>query len=138
MQKIRSASVQTLTNFPITMPPIRTKRIYEPAGPDDGCRILIDRLWPRGLTKDAARVDLWLKEIAPSNELRKWYQHDIALWDEFRRRYFAELDANPDLVAEALEHVRRQPVTLLFSSREDRYNNATALKEYLEKIAEGQ
>ena len=117
------------------MPAIRTKRIYEPAGPNDGFRILIDRLWPRGLTKEAAGVDLWLKEIAPSNELRKWYQHDVALWDEFRRRYFAELDANPDAAAEALKQVRRQPVTLLFSSKEERYNNAAALKEYLEKLA---
>ena len=137
MQKIRSGGVQTLTNFPLTMPPIRTKRIYDPADPDDGFRILVDRLWPRGLTKDAAGVNLWLKQIAPSNELRKWYRHDIALWDEFRRRYFAELDANPDPVAEALEQVRRQPVTLLFSSKEDRYNNATALKEYLENLARG-
>lgn len=115
------------------MPRIRTKRIYEPAAPEDGLRVLIDRLWPRGLAKADAQVDLWLKDIAPSAALRKWYQHDTERWNEFRRRYFAELDANHEPVAQAIEAVRRQPVTLLFGSKEERFNNAAALKEYLEK-----
>lgn len=117
------------------MPRIRTKRIYEPAPPDDRFRVLADRLWPRGLSKELARVDLWLRELAPSTELRKWFQHDPERWDEFRGRYFAELDGKADLVAQILEQVRWEPITLLFSSQEERYNNATALKEYLEKHA---
>ena len=117
------------------MPRIRTKRIYEPAAPDDRFRVLADRLWPRGLSKELAKIDLWVRELAPSTELRKWFQHDPERWDEFRRRYFAELDAKPELVGEILEQVRWEPITLVFSSQEPRYNNAVALKEYLERSA---
>ncbi len=110
---------------------IRTKRIYDPPARSDGRRILIDRLWPRGLTKDAAHLDWWAKAVAPSHALRRWYQHDPTKWEEFRRRYFAELEANPEALAELRAHLGSGTATLLFSSREERLNNATALREYL-------
>ena len=112
---------------------IRTKRVYEPPARSDGRRILVDRLWPRGLSKEAARVDFWAKSVAPSNELRRWYQHDPKKWIAFRRRYFAELDANPDGLEELRGQLRSSANTLLFGSKEERLNNATALREYLER-----
>lgn len=111
---------------------IRTKRVYEEPARSDGRRILIDRLWPRGLSKEAARVDFWAKSIAASNELRRWYQHDPAKWEEFRRRYFVELDANPDGITELRDKLSGGTNTLLFGSREEELNNASALREYLE------
>ena len=111
-------------------PALRVKRAYEPPVASDGRRILIDRLWPRGLTKARARIDHWARAIAPSDALRKWYGHDTAKWDEFRRRYFAELDANPAGVA-ALRELLGVDATLVFGSREQKINNATALLEYL-------
>lgn len=111
---------------------IRTKRVYEPPARSDGKRILIDRLWPRGLSKSAARLDYWARSIAASNELRRWYGHEPAKWDAFRERYFAELDANPEGMAELRAHLGTGTNTLLFGSRETRLNNATALREYLE------
>ena len=110
---------------------IRVKRVYDKSDPSDGCRILIDRLWPRGLAKARAKIDFWAKAVAPSNELRRWYRHEPAKWPEFRRRYFAELDANPDGLAELRSHLGRGTVTILFGSKETRLNNATALCEYL-------
>ena len=103
------------------MPNPRIKRVYDPPSPDDGFRILIDGLWPRGLRKDQAKVDLWLKAIAPSAELRKWFSHDPALWDEFRRRYAAELDHNAEVVAELRAHIAGGTVTLLYAAKETRY-----------------
>jgi uncharacterized protein YeaO (DUF488 family) len=111
---------------------IKVKRLYATPGPDDGTRILVDRLWPRGLTKEQARIDLWLKDIAPSNELRKWYGHDPDKWAEFRKRYFRELGTVAEAVEVLLERVRGGPVTFLFSSKELDINNARALKEYVE------
>lgn len=111
---------------------VRTKRIYEQPDASDGRRILVDRLWPRGLSKTAARIDFWAKTIAPSTQLRRWYSHDPAKWKEFRRRYFAELDANPAGLAELRRHLGKSTVTLLYSSKEERLNNATALREYLD------
>jgi uncharacterized protein YeaO (DUF488 family) len=111
---------------------LRTKRIYEAAAAADGRRVLVDRLWPRGLSKEKARVDVWARSIAPSNELRRWYGHDPAKWEEFRRRYFAELDAAPEGVAELREALGSGTATLLFSSKEEVLNNAAALAEYLE------
>ena len=111
---------------------IRTKRIYEKPARSDGRRILIDRLWPRGLTKDAAQITFWARAAAPSHELRKWYQHDPSKWDEFRKRYFAELDANPEGLAELKEQLGSGTVTLVFGSKEEQVNNAAALREYLE------
>ena len=112
---------------------IKLKRIYEPAGPNDGFRILVDRVWPRGLTREAARIDLWLKEVAPSTPLRKWFGHDPVLWDEFRQRYFAELDENAGLVDKILNHAKKKNVTLLFGAKDEKHNNAVTLKEYLNR-----
>jgi len=95
-------------------------------------RVLIDRLWPRGLSKADARVDIWMKELAPSTELRRWYGHDAEKWPEFKKRYYSELDTNPVGVAELMSHAATGKVTLLFGSREERLNNAFALKDYLE------
>jgi uncharacterized protein YeaO (DUF488 family) len=111
---------------------LRTKRVYEPPTAADGRRILVDRLWARGLSKAGARIDFWAKAVAPSTKLRQWYRHDPDKWVEFRRRYFGELDANPEGVAELRANLGRGPVTLLFSSKESRLNNAAALREYLE------
>ncbi len=112
---------------------INTKRIYEEASAEDGYRLLVDQLWPRGLTKEKARVDRWLKEIAPSKELRKWYNHEPEKWPEFKRRYFEELDENNSLVDELIAIIKDRDVTFLFSSKESELNNALALKEYIEK-----
>lgn len=116
---------------------IRTKRVYEPQASSDGRRILVDRLWPRGVAKAAAGIHFWAKAVAPSHELRRWYQHAPAKWPEFRRRYFAELDANPAGVAELRDHLGRGVVTLLFGSKEMMLNNATALAEYLGALRGG-
>lgn len=111
---------------------LQTKRIYEEPDESDGRRILIDRLWPRGVSKEAAQIDFWAKSASPSNELRRWYQHEPAKWDEFRERYFAELDSNPESVAELRLELGDGTSTLLFASKEERLNNASALREYLE------
>ena len=111
---------------------IQVKRVYEAKASGDGRRILIDRLWPRGLSKAKAAVDVWLKEIAPSTELRRWYGHEAEKWPEFKSRYHAELDDNAAAVGELISHAGKDHVTLLFGSREERLNNAFALKDYLE------
>jgi uncharacterized protein YeaO (DUF488 family) len=112
---------------------IRLKRVYEPAAAADGCRILVDRLWPRGLSKRKARVDLWIKDAAPSPGLRRWFGHEADRWPEFKRRYAAELKARPEGVAPILARARRGRVTFLFAARDPRRNNAAALKQYLER-----
>jgi len=114
---------------------IHVKRVYEVPDAGDGQRVLIDRLWPRGLSKASAKLDAWMKELAPSAELRQWYGHDAEKWPEFRKRYHAELDANPTGVAELMSHATTGKLTLLFGSKEERLNNAFALKEYLESKA---
>jgi uncharacterized protein YeaO (DUF488 family) len=111
---------------------IRTKRIYEDPAKSDGRRILVDRLWPRGVSKEKAKIEYWAKEISPSNELRRWYQHDPDKWSEFRRRYFKELAQNVDGVAELRAELGKGTITFVFSSRETELNNASALVEYLE------
>jgi uncharacterized protein YeaO (DUF488 family) len=108
---------------------IRVKRVYDPPEPSDGLRVLVDRLWPRGLKKENAHIDLWLKEAAPSAELRRWFGHDPARWDEFRRRYTAELDDNRTAFAPLF--AMRGAVTLLFGARDEKHNNAVALAEWL-------
>ena len=113
---------------------LRTKRVYEGSASADGRRILVDRLWPRGFTKAKAKIDFWAKTVAPSNELRKWYGHDPDKWDQFRQRYFGELDANAEAVAELRTQLGHGTVTLVFGSKETRLNNASALKEYLESL----
>jgi uncharacterized protein YeaO (DUF488 family) len=119
---------------------IRVERIYDnPKGNNDGFRILVDRLWPRGLSKDKVRFDLWQKEIAPSDSLRKWFGHDKKKWNEFKRRYFKELDGKKELVNVILSKVKEESstttITLLYGTKEERFNNAAALKEYLEEKA---
>lgn len=112
---------------------IQLKRAYEAAAESDGYRVLVDRLWPRGISKQNARIDLWLKEIAPSTELRKWFDHDHAKWDEFRQRYSRELDSRPELVTQLADLVRERTVILVYGSKDSEYNQAVALKEYLER-----
>ena len=110
---------------------IRTKRVYEAPAKGDGARILVDRLWPRGFSKEKAQVDLWLKDIAPSTALRKWFAHDVAKWDEFRRRYARELDANADAVETLRAHAGRGAVTLVYGAKDEEHNQAAVLEAYL-------
>jgi uncharacterized protein YeaO (DUF488 family) len=111
---------------------IKVKRVYEKPGAADGVRILVDRLWPRGLTKDKADIAYWAKDISPSNELRRWYGHDPDKWTAFRERYRKELDANPEGIDKLLVLTKKGAVTFVYSSKEDRINNAEALKAYIE------
>lgn len=107
------------------------KRIYEASEVEDGYRVLVDRLWPRGISKAHAKVDLWLKEIAPSTALRKWFSHDPEKWDEFKSRYFAELD-NSRYIKPLIKTIHETNVTLIYSSRDTQHNHAVVLHEYLE------
>ncbi|MGL5741435.1 MAG: DUF488 domain-containing protein [Legionella sp.] len=109
------------------MQPIEIKRIYEAHKKSDGYRILVDRLWPRGVKKEDADIDLWLKEIAPSDSLRKWFNHESEKWPEFQKRYAKELEEKHDLLDTIKEKARQETVTLLFSSKEMEHNNAVAL-----------
>lgn len=110
---------------------LQIKRVYEAPNPRDGARFLVERLWPRGLRKEALPLRAWLKEVAPSTALRRWFAHDPARWEEFRRRYAAELDAAPDAWRPLAEALRREPVTLLYSARDPAHNSAVALQAYL-------
>jgi len=110
---------------------VSSKRIYDPAEPGDGYRVLVDRLWPRGLSKPGAAVDLWLKDLAPSVRLRRWFNHDPTRWTEFKQRYAEELDAKKIGVAALVGAARRGRVTLLFGARDHEHNNAVALHSYL-------
>jgi len=112
---------------------LKLKRVYEEPAPQDGVRLLVDRLWPRGLSKERARVDRWLKEIAPSDELRRWFGHDPAKWREFKSRYLLELGDQRPLLAEIEELARSETVTLLYAAHDEEHNNALVLKELLEK-----
>jgi uncharacterized protein YeaO (DUF488 family) len=113
---------------------IRIKRVYDAKHKADGFRVLVDRLWPRGLTKKQTGVDLWLKDIAPSRDLRKWFSHDPEKWDQFKRKYFAELEANRETVEQVMRKAREKGgVTLLFAARDQIRNNAVVLKEFLER-----
>jgi len=112
---------------------IQIKRVYDPPKPHDGARFLVERLWPRGMKKEALRIDSWLKQVAPSDALRRWFRHDPAKWDEFRRRYMAELDGKRETWKPILQAARRRNVTLLYSARDLEHNSAVALKAYLEK-----
>jgi uncharacterized protein YeaO (DUF488 family) len=113
---------------------LQLKRVYEPPANIDGMRILVDRLWPRGLSKAEARIEFWAKEVAPSTGLRRWYQHEQEKWPEFQRKYLAELQNNPEAVQELIAKIGNGTATLLFSSKETSLNNATVLKEYLETL----
>lgn len=113
------------------------KRVYEPAQPADGQRVLVERLWPRGMTRQKAAVDLWLKEIAPSPELRKWFRHDPQKWSEFRERYRNELKANPQPVIQLRQMAAEGQVTLVYAAHDPQHNSALLLKEFLEEQDSG-
>lgn len=110
---------------------ITLKRAYDAASRTDGTRFLVERLWPRGVSRATLRVDAWLKEAGPSTGLRKWFSHDLGKWDEFRRRYFRELDSRPAAWQPIASAARRGRVTLIYSSHDTQHNNAIALQEYL-------
>lgn len=112
---------------------LQVKRVYDPPADVDGARILVDRLWPRGLKKETARLDEWLKDVAPSDALRRWFSHDPARWKEFQWRYFSELDGRPEVVSAILERARKGPVTLLYAARDTEHNHAVALRTHLER-----
>ena len=112
---------------------ITIKRVYEKPTKEDGKRILIDRLWPRGLTKEKAKIDLWLKDIAPSTELRKWFGHDPAKWDEFKKRYVVEIKKNTPVLSQLEGELKKGKVTLVYAAKDEEHNDAVVLKEYLEK-----
>ncbi len=114
------------------LPILKVKRVYAPAGEDDGLRLLVDRLWPRGVSKEAARIDRWLKDLAPSHDLRRRFHHDPGQWEAFKEAYFEELDGHPEAVAELRREMADGPVTLIYAARNEEYNNAVALKAYLE------
>ncbi len=113
---------------------IRLKRAYEPPTEEDGTRILVERLWPRGVSKEQVAIDLWLKEIGPSTELRKWYGHDLDKWEEFRKRYWAELDQKADLLNDLRQKLKAGPVTFVFAAKDEQHNSAVILKESLERV----
>lgn len=108
---------------------IKIKRVYAEPSDEDGWRILVDRLWPRGLTKEKARVDLWLKEIAPSTELRKWFDHDPSKWDEFQKRYLSELKENKDAIQTLKDQLKKGKVTLVYGAKDQEYNDAVVLQK---------
>jgi uncharacterized protein YeaO (DUF488 family) len=114
---------------------LRIKRVYESSDEADGTRILVDRVWPRGLTKERAAVDVWLKEIAPSPALRKWFGHDPQLWQEFRSRYRAELDLNTAVVGQLLDLMTKGKVTLLYGAHDVSHNHAFVLSEYMDELS---
>lgn len=109
------------------------KRIYDPPEPSDGFRVLVDRLWPRGVSKEHAQIDLWIKDIAPSDDLRKWFNHDPEKWPEFKKRYRAELDAHHEAVSHLRSQIMKTGTTLLFAAKDAAHNNAVVLAEYLAK-----
>jgi uncharacterized protein YeaO (DUF488 family) len=112
---------------------IRLKRAYDAPSDDDGARILVERLWPRGVSKEEAAIDLWIKEVAPSTALRKWYGHDPDRWDEFRKRYRAELDQKGDLLDDLKQKIKSGPVTFVFAAKDEVHSSAVGLKEFLER-----
>ena len=116
---------------------IHLKRAYDAPATSDGYRVLVDRLWPRGISKEDIKIDLWLKEIAPSGDLRKWFGHDPEKWNEFKKRYFKELDDRPDVVKQLADKVNQGPVTLVFAAKDEEFNNAVAIKEFLQRWNQG-
>lgn len=110
---------------------VRLKRVYEKAGSEDGARILVDRLWPRGISKAEAALDRWPKELAPSTGLRQWFGHDPSRWDEFQRRYAEELRERPEMLAELRELARKGPITLVYAARDEAHNDAVVLRDVI-------
>jgi uncharacterized protein YeaO (DUF488 family) len=111
---------------------IKLKRAYDSVSSDDGMRVLVERLWPRGLSKAKLQLDAWLKDVGPTTELRRWFGHDPEKWSQFRARYFRELDSRPESWRPLLSAARRRTVTLVYSSHDEEHNNAVALEEYLQ------
>jgi uncharacterized protein YeaO (DUF488 family) len=111
---------------------VKVKRVYEEKSSADGRRILVDRLWPRGMKKEEAAIDQWLKEVSPSTELRRWFSHDPAKWDEFKKRYGRELEGKEALIESLKKQAKRGTVTLLYSAKNETLNNAVALKEMID------
>lgn len=114
---------------------VRIKRVYDEPAPEDGTRILVDRLWPRGLTKEKAQIDLWLKDVTPSSELRTWFDHDPAKWEEFQARYEFELNQHPEAVETLRKQIQSEPTTLLYGAKDPEHTHALVLKNYLERLA---
>ena len=113
---------------------VRIKRVYESAEAGDGFRVLVDRLWPRGLSKESAKIDLWVKDLAPSTELRRWFHSDTGSWGEFKRRYRRELSANRGVAADLRRRLGRKKTTFLFAVKDSEHNHAVLLKAFLEKL----
>ena len=113
------------------MTKIQIKRVYDEPSTADGLRILVERLWPRGVTKAKAKIDLWLKDVAPSAELRKWFGHDPAKWEQFKKRYWDELRQNPSAVETLREHIKKTNVTFVYAARDELHSGALALQEFL-------
>lgn len=111
---------------------VKIKRVYDDARSSDGARFLVERLWPRGIKKEELKMKAWLKEVAPSQDLRKWYAHDTERWEEFRKRYWKELQSNPEPWSPLLEAAQNGNVTLIYSARDTEHNSALVLKEFLE------
>jgi uncharacterized protein YeaO (DUF488 family) len=112
---------------------LRVKRVYDTVSDDDGFRILVDRIWPRGISKERAKLDLWLKDIAPSDGLRKWFSHEEKKWSEFKEKYHQELSDRESLITPILDKMSSENVTFLFGTKDEEFNNAVALKEYIEE-----
>jgi len=110
---------------------IELARAYDQTPTMEGYRVLVDRLWPRGVKKEDLKLDAWMKELAPSTELRRWYNHDPNRWNEFRKRYFAELDGQSEAIGQILDAAQGRPIILIFGAKDKRHNNAVSLKEYL-------
>lgn len=112
---------------------VKVKRVYDPVSDDDGRRILVDRLWPRGIKKENADIDEWLKDVAPSDELRKWFSHDPSKWQDFKKKYISELKQRPDTIGRFRKEARKGTLTLLFAAKDIEHNNAVVLKEVIEQ-----
>ena len=112
---------------------VKLKRVYEEPSESDGTRILVDRLWPRGLTKEKAKVDVWLKEIAPSTELRKWFNHEPSKWPEFKKRYQAEMSNNTEVLSALKKHLANGKATIVYGAKDEEHNDAVVIKQYLDK-----
>jgi len=116
---------------------IKTKRIYEDPSKEDGVRILVERLWPRGISKERASIELWLRDVAPSPELRSWYSHDVAKWKEFKQRYQQELKGKESMLEEIRSRAKKGTVTFVYAARDEEHNSALVLKEHLDKQMKG-
>ncbi len=116
---------------------VHIKRVYEPASKEDGTRILVDRLWPRGLSKEAAQIDLWLKEAAPSTDLRKWFKHEPEKWPEFQKRYEQELSESAEQLSQLNEPLKKGTVTLVYGAKDTVHNDAVVLQNFLKKHVQG-